>query len=121
MTTRVLPRSEWARLAGTEVGPIAEALPPDVGQVIVVEDGGQIVATWALIPMLHAEGLWIADGYRGRVGVVRRLLRGMRELAAGFGVGTVQTAAVSTEVAAYIGRLGGSPLPGQAFLLPLKG
>lgn len=121
MTSRILPPAEWARLAGTEAGEIAPRLPRDSASILVVEEDGAIVATWALITMVHAEGLWIAPSHRGRFGVVKRLLSGMRAMAHSLGAPAVQTAAISTEVADFIRRLGGSPLPGQAFVLPMGG
>lgn len=120
MTHRILPREEWAKLAGTEAGAFAPLLPPDAASVLVVEDNGQIVATWALVSMLHAEGLWIAPSHRGRFGVVKRLLSGMRAMARSIGATSVQTASVSPDVTSFIERLGGSPLPGQMFILPME-
>lgn len=119
MTTRLLPPDEWSRLAGTEAA-FAPLLPPGSASILVVEDDGQIVATWALVTMMHAEGLWIAPSHRGRFGVVKRLLSGMRSLARSLGCASVQTASVSNDVTDFIQRLGGSPLPGRAFILPME-
>jgi N-acetylglutamate synthase-like GNAT family acetyltransferase len=120
VTSRILPRDEWSKLAGTEAGAFADRLPVDSASLLVVEDDGQIVATWALVSMVHAEGLWIAPSHRGRFGVVKRLLAGMRAMARSIGCPAVQTAALSSDVADFIARLGGAPLPGQAFVLPLE-
>lgn len=120
MTSRILPRAEWSKLAGTEAGAFAAQLPQESASILVVEDGGVIVATWALITMVHAEGLWIAPAYRCRFGVAKRLLDGMRQMARSIGCTSVQTAAISDEVAQFIQRLGGSALPGQAFMLPME-
>ena len=122
MTSRILPPAEWSRLTGTDMDEIARRLPATCGaQILVVEAHDQIVATWALIPMMHAEGLWIHPQYRRRFGVVARLLRGMRALAQRAGLAAVWTGAISPEVEDFIHRLGGRPLPGRAFLLPMRG
>jgi hypothetical protein len=121
MTTRILPPEEWATLADTEAGAFAHLLPPGSASILVVEDDGRIVATWALITMMHAEGLWIAPAYRGRFGVVKRLLVGMRRLAQSLGCTSVQTGAITPDVEDLIHRLGGQPLPGRAFVLPMQG
>ena len=119
MTSRILPPEEWHRLAGTAMEGIAERLRPDAGAILVLEEDGAIVATWALITMVHAEGLWIAPSHRGHAGLVRRLLRAMRELAAEWGCAAVQTGSVSDDVTSFILRLGGTMLPGHMFILPM--
>ncbi len=118
MTSRILPPDEWPKLAGTE----AEALWPKLphsAQVLVVEDAGRIVGTWILMTQVHAECVWIAPDHRGSLGVVKRLLRGMRDLAASLGVSAVLTGACSDDVRNLIQRLGGTKLPGDAYVLPL--
>lgn len=79
MTTRLLPRGEWHRLKGT----LLETVTPDLrhdAQVVVVEDNAAIVGCWVLMPVYHAEGVWIAPEHRGKASVGRRLLAGMRRL-----------------------------------------
>lgn len=77
MTTRILPRDEWPRLAGTL---LERAWPHFEGQatVVVVERDGAIVGCAAVFQAWHLEGAWIAPEHRGRVGVGRRLIAGMR-------------------------------------------
>ena len=84
LTTRTLPPHEWPRLAGTEAETVWPALHADHAEILVVEDGDRIVGTWVLMRMAHVECVWIAPEYRGSLGVVKRLLNGMRELAGSF-------------------------------------
>lgn len=119
MITRILPQEEWPRLDGTEAETLWPNLNPITSRVIVVEDEGQIVATWVMLSMVHAECLWIAPEKRGSFGVTRRLLSGMKEAAADFGALAVLTASISEHVSGLIKRLGGQRLPGETFVLPM--
>lgn len=121
MTSRVLPPEEWHRLAGTEVEPIVPGLDPAQTAVIVVEDAGAIVGTWVLLRMAHVECFWIAPERRGKAGVAARLLRSMRSLAQTWGVPCPITGSVTPEMSDMIRRLGGIPLPGEHFALPMRG
>jgi hypothetical protein len=121
VTTRVLPRDEYARLTATELATVWPHLP-ESAQVIVVEDeDGQIVGCWSALPVLHAEGVWIAPDARRKGGVALRLLRGMREVLKDYGVSTVVTGAQDATVADLIVRLGGRQLPGAFYTLPTFG
>lgn len=75
MTSRILPPEEWDRLSDTDIPNILPHVGPTDMHIVVVEDEGRIVGCWALMPMLHLEGLWIAPEYRGRSSVARRLLK----------------------------------------------
>lgn len=114
MTTRTLPREEFGRLVGTELEAVAPILPP-AATVLVVEDAGQIVGCWALFPVWHAEGLWIAPAHRGKGGVARRLLAGLRTAAHAQGARAVATAATDERVESMLDRLGAVALPGVHF------
>lgn len=118
MTTRVLPVEEWPRLAETTFGPVLGALRPEACEILVVEDGARIVGCWALLTVLHVEGVWVADEERRRGAVQRRLLHGMRALVAQHGSSSVWTGAVTPEVEGIIQRLGGEPIPFPSYLLP---
>jgi ribosomal protein S18 acetylase RimI-like enzyme len=115
---RVLERSEYGRLAGTELEAVAAHLP-EAARVLVVEDDGAIVGCWSALPLWHLEGLWIAPEHRGRSSVARRLLAGMRGILRGLGARTALTAAVSDDVADMALRLGGFQLPGRHFVLTI--
>jgi len=119
MRSRILPPEEWSRIVEGEA---AEALPsfaPST-EIYVVEDGGQIVATWAAIPTIHMECLWVRPSHRGLVSVAVRLFRGLREISAKWGVGSVVTSSLSPMVTDLIRRFGGTPLPGEMFVLPIE-
>jgi len=93
MTTRELPRVEWAKLEGTELWPFVNQNPDAVLSVLVVEDGDQIVGCWGLVTLLHAEGVWIREDKRGTTGVARRLLSAMRKHLRMLGMKGVMTGA----------------------------
>lgn len=116
MTTRILPVSEYRRLVGTELETVWPHLPAEA-QVIVVEDGPQIVGCWAVFPLVHVEGLWVHPDHRGKVSVGRRLLAQMVATAREMGAQAVNTAAVSPEVAAMIESCGGVELQGRHYAL----
>lgn len=62
MTSRTLPPEEWPRLQGTLFDTIWTTFDPAWAEVIVVESGGRIVASVALLNILHAECLSVAGG-----------------------------------------------------------
>lgn len=120
MRTRVLPREEWPRLKGTEAEALWPLLDPETARVVAVEeDDGRIVATWTMMRVVHAECLWIAPSHRGSFGVFKRLVHAMRDVARSWNAKWVMTASVSDSVTAIITRLGGVPVPGLAFSMPV--
>jgi hypothetical protein len=121
MTTRVLPREEYFRLIGTELQDVRDLLPTGASVVAVEDEDGELVGCWAAIPVLHAEGVWIATNARRKGGVALRLLRGMREVLKDYGASTVVTGAQDATVAELIARLGGRQLPGAFYTLPTFG
>ncbi len=122
MTARILPAAEWGRLAGTELGAALPHLDPAEAAVVVVEDGDQVVGCWALVPMWHAEGVWIAPDRRGRAGVARRLVTQTLRVARSLGIPRLQTAAMTADVAQLLEKhLGARRLPGQAFVFDVGG
>lgn len=119
LTTRILPREEYFRLIGTELQDVREHLPGTAAVVVVEDDEGALVGCWALVPVWHAEGVWIAESERKRGRVALRLLRAMSEVAKSAGTRAVMTAAVTDDVRVLIERLHGQPLPGTHFLMPV--
>lgn len=116
MTRRLLPRDEWSRLADTpELGPVWQLLPPST-DVIVVEDGGRIVATWALLTVKHCEGAWV-DPAHPFAGVL--LMRGLREAAKGADAQRVWTGAATPEVRGILERMGAERVGFDSFIVPL--
>ncbi len=120
MTARVLDPSEWPTLAGTEAEAAWPYFDPQNAQVLVVEDEGRIVGTWTVMRVVHAECCWVHPDYRGSFGVTKRLLRGMRALATGWGARAVVTGAMTAQVKALVASLHGVPLPGEQFVIPLE-
>lgn len=116
VTTRVLPREEYDRLAGTELETVAPHLP-ESARVIVVEQGDAIVGCWAVFPVTHVEGLWIAPSHRGKSAVARKLLAQMVLTAREMGAQVVNTASVSEDVTEMLDRLGAVELIGKHFAL----
>lgn len=120
MRTRRLPRSEFARLEGTEVAPFAAELPDDAVVLVVEDDAGAIVGTWAIFGMVHVEGVWIAPAHRRRGGVARALVTGMKTVAQELGARGVVTGALTEEVRSLICHLQGSKLPGEFYVIPVE-
>lgn len=116
MITRVLPREDYGRLAGTELETVAPVLPPDA-EVLVAEDAGVIVGCWAVFAVLHVEGIWIAPSHRKQGGVARRLLRGMRGLLERRGAAGAVTGAMTDDVRGFLERLGARRIPGEQFAI----
>jgi len=119
MTTRVLPRAEWPRLAGTELGTVWHILPDDADVLVVEDDDGRIVGCWSTYRREHVEGVWVAEEHRGRGVVFRHLLSGMRTLVHAKGQDVVWTGALETAegevVATMLKKLGAFELPGRHF------
>jgi N-acetylglutamate synthase-like GNAT family acetyltransferase len=119
MNTRLLPPQEWSRLAGTELERVWPVLNPDHSEIMVVEEGTEIVACWAILTYTHLEGIWIAPAHRkGSVG--GRLLRAVFGLLKDRQIPAVLTASMSDEVTRLIEHFGGSELPGSHFVLKVS-
>ena len=119
MTTRVLPVEEWSRLAGTEAGGLDI---PHAARVVVVEDGGAIVGCHILVPVLHAECLWIHPAHRGRSSVARRLWAAVRrEVSNHFQVGAFATAAASDDVRRLLDHVGATRIEADFYMVPVRG
>lgn len=84
MTSRILPRDEWARLEGTLLWPAAKSFAPE-SVVMVVERDGRIVGCAAYYPQWHLDGAWIAPDVPP-VGVGRRLLTMAKRVAQEYGI-----------------------------------
>lgn len=118
METRVIPPSEWPRLAGTELEAVWPVLPPDA-RVLVIEDAGVIVGCWAAFTKVHVEGVWIAPAHRGKASVARRLMAGMRRVVRAMGAESVATGATTDDVRNLLTRIGATQLPGDHYVLSL--
>lgn len=120
MTRRILPRSEYARLVGTYLEPLKDALPPDADVIVVEDESGQIVACSSLFFRDHVEGTWIAEAHRGHAGTVRQLLEGIRQTARLRGTDRLLTASMDDAMTRLLNKLGAEPLPGQHFVWPMR-
>jgi len=114
--SRVLHRDQWGELQGLPLAAVVPVLPPGA-QVVVVEDHGVIVGTWAVVPYLHVEGLWVDPRYQRRGGVLRRLMHGVRDVCGRIGICKVLTASEDDQVTEYLTRRGAAQLPGAHFVL----
>ena len=119
MTSRILPREEWPRLAGTEAETVWPHLNPEGARVIVVEQGGEIVGCWVQMLVMHAECLWIHPSHRGKAAIGRRLLRAMGVLARELGVKCIWTAADKPEVRRMLAHVGAEHVPGEHYMMPV--
>lgn len=117
MTSRILPREEWAKLAGTEAEPLIAHFDPARTSILVVEHDGAIVGTWTLMEVLHAECLWIAPAHRKHSAVARRLWAFMRRTAREMGVSIVATAAVSDDVRGLLAHVGATKVDGDHYAM----
>lgn len=123
MITRLLPRDEWDRLVETELGPAVPYFPTDT-RVIVVEGHGDVLGAWSMPRYLHAECLWTHPTVRHTregVAVLRQLETRLHHEAAQSRDAVVLTTALTPDVAALCARVGGQPLPGTTYVLPMGG
>ena len=104
MTSRILPRDEWARLEGTLLWPAAKSFDPE-SVVMVVERDGRIVGCAAYYPQWHLDGVWIAPDVPP-VGVGRRLLTMVKRVAQEYGIRSVWAMAMSARSQKLIQSLG---------------
>jgi hypothetical protein len=117
MLARVLRPAEYAQLADTEVGPLWSQLS-DQTRVVIVEDRGQLVGCHVLVPVVHAECLWIHPAHRGKTSVARRLWTGVqREVREHFQARGFATAAISEDVRRLLQHVQAEPIPGQHFMV----
>lgn len=118
MTSRLLPREEWHRLTDTDIPSIVPYA--DDAQVVVVERGDRIVGAWAVLRVVHLEGVWIAPEYRGRGTVAARLLRAGLDAARSWGRWAF-TGSQTPEVARLITRhLRGVRIPMDTYAISLE-
>ncbi len=120
MRTRVLPESEWSRLP-QEWSPTVPHLQPTETQIVVVEDGEQIVACWGVLRLVHLEGLWIDPAYRTKPGVAVRLYRGAMRAVRSMAKGWVLTGASDDDVRGLLDRAGAVRLPMDVYVMPVTG
>lgn len=121
MTTRVLPYAEWPRLAETEAGPVWPHLNPAKAEIVVVEKDGQIVGCQIVMTVKHLEALWIAPAFRQRSSVGRRLWDAVKRVARADGSTAAFTSACDDRVRGLLAHVGAQQLPGDHYLVSVKG
>jgi N-acyl-L-homoserine lactone synthetase len=115
--TRILPVEEWYKLKGTEAEFAYEYFDVEHTSVMVIEKDRNIIATWSLVPYYHAECVWISNDYRGNPTVAKRLLVGMRQMAAGVGVSSVITTSISEQISKILEKINAKKLPGIHYVI----
>lgn len=123
MTTRVLPPSEWGRLAGRDIALLLPYMHPEDTDVVVVEKDGAIVACLGAFRMTHLEGVWI-DPEHVNAGVARSLLNTTLALAKGRTQSSVWVASGSDQMDGIAARLPDAerclPMALERFVIPIK-
>lgn len=120
MITRVLEAEEWpVKLEGTELETVWPLLP-HTARVLVVEDNGHVLGSWAIIPSFHVECVSIREDHQARGVVAKRLLEGMGALAFTMGAKNVFTASDSEHVTRLLEHLDATKLPGDHYVIPVE-
>jgi hypothetical protein len=117
-TARELPPEEWARLEGL---PIAENLPtPETASIFVIEEDAtaQIIATWAALTTVHADGCWVNPAYQRNAAVIRAFTSGYFAMLRAHGIPQVLTVTQTNQTGTLAEKLGGVPL-GTLWLIPV--
>lgn len=120
MTERVLPYAEWYRLIGTEAEAVWPHLDPLKSHVVVLEDGGEIIACHVLMQVLHAECLWVRPDHR-TAATSRALWAATRAEARRLGARSLATAANDDRVKRLLAYVGATKLEGDHYVISVEG
>lgn len=121
MRTRILTPNEWrARLEGTELLMLLPYVAPENVDVVVVEEGEEIVASLAVMRTTHYEGVWISPEHEG-LGTTRALLRDAGKIARGRGERFVFGGASDARMNDILQRMGGVRMPLDFYALNIGG
>ena len=121
MKARILPMSEWEKLAPSELPVLLQHIRPEDVDVAVVEDEGEVVASLAAIKAMHFEGLWIHSEHR-TPGVARALVTAALDaVEAKSSSGWVIGGAADDRMRSLLTRLGGVKLEMDSYVLSLSG
>lgn len=111
-----VPEGEWERLAPTELGPWRAHLNPARTTFAGVETAeGELVGTWAMLWVPHAEGLWVAPAYRRNPGVARRLATEMSAIAREQRVTRLMTGVMDAGTERLLRHVKADLVPGRHF------
>lgn len=99
-----------------------ETLNPEDVAVVVVEDGGEIVAQVGVVRAAMLEYLRVSPAAFGNAGIARMLMRGAAEAAAAWTPHwAIAHAAIGGDgIREMLERIGGQWLPVHTFMLPLR-
>lgn len=112
---RVLPPEEFSKLYGL---PLYDTVIHSQALVVVVEEYGVVIATWAVLNVFHLEGAWIAPAYR-KTSVAGRLVGEMFDALRTTGIPEVLTITQADDTAQLAQHLGGQPVQGQLWIIPV--
>ena len=115
---RILPPEEWDRLG--DAADLYRTMNPEDAAVIVVENGGAIVARLAVLRVPHFESLWLAPEAIGNAGIARAMVRAATKKAAEWAPHWIMANADNDATCKLLERIGGHWLPVHTFLLPLQ-
>jgi len=118
--TRVLPREEWGRLDTTKHPEFWSYVRPEDIEIVVVEDGQDLIASAAVMRSVCIEGLWIEERFRGNAGIARRLGRAVLNSARRWSDFWAFGAVGTEHMHDIMRRLGGKQLPVSVYMLSLK-
>lgn len=121
MNSRILPRSEWAKLDVKGSDSIGTTVPPAESHVVVVEEAGEILATVTVVRIVHFEDLWINPKYKGNPGMIRSLLNRAKSVAKLWTDKWVWGASETDQMTDYLKRFGGVQIGVQSFIIPIEG
>ena len=122
MNVRVLAPEEWQRIPAEAMPGVREFTKPESVSIVAVEDeGGEIVACLSAMTVTMLEGTWVAPRWRGNAGVLRSLIAQACAVPLGRGEkwAFAATGEAEGKVDGYIKRLGGLPVEGALYVLPL--
>lgn len=121
MIARVLPFSEWDRVHGKGFDGMLPLLDPSNAAVVVVEDGGEVVAHLGVLRVTHLESLWIHPAYRGNAGVGRSLLRKAMEVVRPWARRWCMAQVADEHVRELVHKLGGVRIEADSYALSVGG
>ncbi len=122
MRVRECAPSRWAEdLKGTALEATVPYLESCGARVAVVTDEhGRVIGTWALLTLLHAEGVWVAPEHQGKASVARLLWKQMAAFVHEHGASSVLTGANTPDVAQLLERHGAQKIEATTYTLPME-
>lgn len=116
MIARVLEPEEWPLVEELEISQLLPLVRPEDVKVVVVEVGGEVVASMTVMRMTHIEGTWVDPNYRNG-GIVRSLLRCAAKAAEEWCAGWVVTSANNDQVRRILERMNAQKVEVDSYAL----